>query len=57
MIQGGQFEYTVKCWNSNSMGQGGYIRERLELSPMGPFDVEQGGVNSRPGSHGIPDGM
>ena len=24
---------------------------------MGSFDVEQGGINSRLGSHGIPDGM
>ena len=47
----------VKCWNSNSMGMRGYVKERLELTPMGSFDVEQGGVNSGPGSHGIPDGM
>ena len=39
------------------MGRGGYVKERLELTPMGSFDVEQGGVNSRPGSHGILDGM
>ena len=24
---------------------------------MGSFDVEQGGVNSGPGSHGIPEGV
>ena len=34
-----------------------YVKERLELTPMGSFDIEQGGVNSRPGSHGILDGM
>ena len=33
----------VKCWNSDSMGMRGYIKEGLELAPMGPFDVEQGG--------------
>ena len=47
----------VKCWNSNSMGTRGYIKERLELTPIGSFDIEQGGVNSRPGSHGIPEGV
>ena len=54
-IQGGQFEYTVKCWNSNSMGVRGYIKGGLELTPMGPFNVEQGGVNSRPDSHRVPE--
>ena len=39
------------------MGTRGYVKEGLELAPMGSFDVEQGGVNSRPGSHGIPDGV
>ena len=38
-------------------GARGYVKERLELTPMGSFDVEQGGVNSGPGSHGILDGM
>ena len=35
----------------------GYVKERLELIPMGSINIGQGGVNSRPGSHGIPDGM
>ena len=35
----------------------GYVKERLELTPMGSFDIEQGGVKSGPGSHGIPDGV
>ena len=48
---------SVKCWNSNSIGRGGYVKERLELTPMGSFDIEQGGINSGPGSHGIPDGV
>ena len=43
----------VKCWNSNSMGMRGYIKEGLELTPMSSFNVEQGGVNSRPDSHGV----
>ena len=38
-------------------GARGYVKERLELTPMGSFNVKQGGVNSRPGSHRIPDGM
>ena len=39
------------------MGARGYIKEGLELTPMGSFNVEQGGINSRPGSHGIPEGV
>ena len=38
-------------------GVRGYVKERLELTPMGSFDVEEGGINSRPGSHRIPDGV
>ena len=38
-------------------GVRGYVKERMELTPIGSFDVEQGGVNSGPGSHGILDGM
>ena len=37
----------VKCWNSNSMGARGYVKERLELTPMGSFDVGQGGCQLR----------
>ena len=47
----------VKCWNSNSMGARRYVKERLELTPMGPFDVEQGGVNSGPDSCRVPGWM
>ena len=39
------------------MGARGYVKERLELTPMGSFNIEQGGINSRPGSHGIPGGV
>ena len=39
------------------MGTRGYVKEGLELTPMGSFDVEQGGVNSGPGSHGILEGV
>ena len=28
------------------MGTRGYVKEGLELTPMGSFDVEQGGINS-----------
>ena len=42
----------VKCWNSNSMGTRGYVKEGLELTPMSSF-VEQGGVNSRPDSRRV----
>ena len=30
------------------MGARGYVKERLKLTPMGPFDVEQGGGASTP---------
>ena len=33
-------ELCVKCWNSNSMGTRGYVKEGLELALMGSFDVE-----------------
>ena len=39
------------------MGVRGYIKEGLELTPMGPFDVEQGGVNSGPDSCGVLEWM
>ena len=38
-------------------GARGYVKGRLELTPMGSFDVSKGGVNSRPDSHGIPEGV
>ena len=34
---------SVKCWDSNSMGMRGYVKEGLELALMGSFDTEQGG--------------
>ena len=34
---------SVKCWNSNSVGAREYIKEGLELTPMGSFDIEQRG--------------
>ena len=46
-IQGGQFEYTVKCWDSSSMGMKGYVKEGLELTPMGSFNIGQGGCQLR----------
>ena len=33
----------VKCWDSNSMGMRGYVKEGLERAPIGSFNVEQGG--------------
>ena len=36
-------ERNVKCWNSNSMGARGYVKGGLELTLLGPFNVEQGG--------------
>ena len=39
------------------MGARGFIKERLELTLMGPFDVEQGGINSGPESRGVPEWM
>ena len=38
-------------------GARGYVKERSELTLMGSFDIEQGGINSGPGSHGIPEGV
>ena len=37
------FFVRVKCWDSNSMGMRGYVKEGLELAPISSFDVEQGG--------------
>ena len=37
------------------MGARGYVKERLELTPMGSFDIEQGGINSGPDSRGVPE--
>ena len=39
----GRVGHTVKCWDSNSMGTRGYVKEGWELAPMGSFDIEQGG--------------
>ena len=33
----------------------GYVKEGLELTPMSSFNVEQGGINSRPDSRGVPE--
>ena len=35
--------------------EGGNIKEGLKLTPMSSFNVEQGGVNSESGSHGVPE--
>ena len=51
------FERFVKCWNSDSMGARGYVKERLELTPMGPVDVKQVGINSGPDSRGVLEWM
>ena len=45
----------VKCWEANSMGTQGNIKEGLELTPMSSFSVEQGGVNSGPDSRRVPE--
>ena len=39
------------------MGVRGYIKERLGLTLMGLFDVEQGDINSGPDSRGVPEWM
>ena len=39
------------------MGARGYVKEGLELTLMSSFDVEQGGVNSGPDSHGVLEWM
>ena len=38
-------------------GRRGCIKEGLELTPMGSFNIGQGGVNSGPGSYRVPDGV
>ena len=40
--------------NRTQWGQGGDVKEGLELTPMSSFDVEQGGVNSGPDSYDGP---
>ena len=37
------------------MGMRGNVKEGLELTPMSSFNVEQGGINSGPDSHGVPE--
>ena len=37
------------------MGMRGNVKEGLELTPMSSFNVEQGGVNSRPDSRRVPE--
>ena len=37
------------------MGVRGNVKEGLELTPMSSFDIEQGGINSRPDSRGVPE--
>ena len=49
------FYMPVKCWNSNSMGTRGYIKEGLELTLMSSFNVGRGGVDSGPDSRGVPE--
>ena len=39
------------------MGARGYIKGRLELTPMGLFNVNQGDVNSGPDSRGVLEWM
>ena len=39
--------------NQTQWGRGGNIKEGLKLTPMSSFNVEQGGVNSGPGSCGV----
>ena len=38
-------------------GARGYVKDKLELAPMGSFDVSRGGVNSGPDGHRIPEGV
>ena len=35
--------------------EGGNVKEGLKLTPMYSFDVVQGGVNSKPGTRGVPE--
>ena len=46
---------SVKCWESNSIGTRGNIKEGWKLTPMSSFNIEQGSVNSGPGSCGVPE--
>ena len=39
------------------MGTKGYVKEGLELTPMGSFDIGQGGGQLRPDSYGVLDGV
>ena len=41
--------------NGTQWGQGGNIKEGLKLTPMSSFDIEQGGINSRPDSCRVPE--
>ena len=51
----GENHSSVKCWKSNSIGLRGNVKEGWKLTPMSPFDVEQGGINSGPGGRRVPE--
>ena len=56
-IQGGQFEYTVKCWNSTQWGRRGTSRKDGSQLRWVPLMLDKRGVNSRPDSYGVPGGV
>ena len=41
--------------NRIQWGQRRNVKEGLKLTPMSSFDIEQGGVDSRPVSRGVPE--
>ena len=46
MIQGGQFEYTVKCWDSNSIGDKGERQGRMGVNSDGFLRCRTRGVST-----------
>ena len=48
-------EYLLSVGNQTQWGRGGNVKEGLKLTPMSSFNVEQGGINSGPGSCRVPE--
>ena len=51
----GRSSLLLSVGNRTQWGRGGNVKEGLKLTLMSSFDIEQGGINSRPGSCGVPE--
>ena len=49
------YSRVLSVGNRTQWGRGGNVKEGLKLTPMSSFNIEQGSVNSGPGSSGVPE--